>query len=67
MAEAEPALEQQVRSGYRTVVTFARRGEGERAAYNLARLRAPWLDDEDPAGQAAPADGGSPCGSRSGR
>ncbi len=48
MAEAEPALEQQVRSGYRTVVTFARRGEGERAAYNLARLRAPWLD-EDPA------------------
>ncbi len=59
MAEAEPALEQQVRSGYRTVVTFARRGEGERAAYNLARLRAPWLDDEDPAGQATPSDGGS--------
>ena len=44
MKEAEPALEQHVRSGYRTVVTFARRGEGERAAYNLARLRAPWLD-----------------------
>jgi transcription-repair coupling factor (superfamily II helicase) len=44
MKEAEPALEQHVRSGYRTVVTFARRGEGERAAYNLARLRAPWVD-----------------------
>ncbi len=28
MAEAEPALEQHVRSGYRTVVTFSRRGKG---------------------------------------
>ena len=46
MKEAEPALEQQVRSGYRTVVAYARRGEGERAAYNLARLRAPWLDED---------------------
>ncbi len=54
MAEAEPALEQHVRSGYRTVVTFSRRGEGERAAYNLARLRAPWLEDEEGAGTAAP-------------
>ncbi|MCU0313064.1 MAG: transcription-repair coupling factor, partial [Solirubrobacteraceae bacterium] len=54
MAEAEPALEQLVRSGYRTVAAFARRGEGERAAYNLARLRASWLEDD-----AGPARRGS--------
>ncbi len=41
-AEAEPQLEKLVRSGYRTVVAFPRRGEGERAAYNLARLKATW-------------------------
>jgi transcription-repair coupling factor (superfamily II helicase) len=57
MAQAEPALEQHVRSGYRTVVTFARRGEGERAAYNLARLRAPWLDDGAPPAVADPSAG----------
>ncbi len=45
LAEAEPQLEKLVRSGYRTVVTFPHRGEGERAAYNLARLKAAWLDD----------------------
>jgi transcription-repair coupling factor (superfamily II helicase) len=44
LAEAEPELEKLVRSGYRTVVTFPRRGEGERAAYNLARVKADWLD-----------------------
>jgi transcription-repair coupling factor (superfamily II helicase) len=44
LAEAEPQLEKLVRSGYRTVVAFPRRGEGERAAYNLARLKASWLD-----------------------
>jgi transcription-repair coupling factor (superfamily II helicase) len=44
LAEAEPELEKLVRSGYRTVVAFPRRGEGERAAYNLARLQADWLD-----------------------
>jgi len=44
LAEAEPQLEKLVRSGYRTVVAFPRRGEGERAAYNLARLKATWLD-----------------------
>jgi transcription-repair coupling factor (superfamily II helicase) len=44
LAEAEPELEKLVRSGYRTVVAFPRRGEGERAAYNLARLKASWLD-----------------------
>ena len=43
LAEAEPELEKLVRSGYRTVVTFPRRGEGERAAYNLGRLKATWL------------------------
>ena len=40
LAEAEPELEKLVRSGYRTVVAFPRRGEGERAAYNLGRLKA---------------------------
>jgi transcription-repair coupling factor (superfamily II helicase) len=48
LKEAEPELEKLVRSGYRTVVAFARRGEGERAAYNLGRLKVNWLDqDED--------------------
>jgi transcription-repair coupling factor (superfamily II helicase) len=46
LAEAEPELEKLVRSGYRTVVAFPRRGEGERAAYNLGRLKADWLGDE---------------------
>jgi transcription-repair coupling factor (superfamily II helicase) len=46
LAEAEPELEKLVRSGYRTVVAFPRRGEGERAAYNLGRLKADWLDAE---------------------
>ena len=42
LTEAEPELEALVRSGYRTVVAWPRRGEGERAAYNLARLTAQW-------------------------
>jgi transcription-repair coupling factor (superfamily II helicase) len=45
LAEAEPELERLVRSGYRTVVAFPRRGEGERAAYNLGRMKATWLGD----------------------
>ena len=45
LAEAEPELEKLVRSGYRTVVAFPLRGEGERAAYNLGRLQADWLDE----------------------
>ncbi len=45
LAEAEPELERLVRSGYRTVVAFPRRGEGERLAYNLARMKATWLGD----------------------
>jgi transcription-repair coupling factor (superfamily II helicase) len=42
LREAEPELEKLVRSQYRTVVAWTRRGDGERAAYNLARLRASW-------------------------
>ena len=53
LAEAEPELEQLVRSGYRTVVAFPRRGEGERAAYNLARLKASWLGEGVDAGRQA--------------
>ena len=41
---AEPELEKLVRSGYRTIVAWARRGEAERAAYNLDRVRAALLD-----------------------
>ncbi len=45
--EAEPQLESLVRSGYQTVVSYSRRGEGERIAYNLARLSAGWLEDQE--------------------
>jgi transcription-repair coupling factor (superfamily II helicase) len=53
LREAEPELEKLVRSGYRTVVAFPRRGEGERAAYNLGRLRASWLGEGVPAAGSA--------------
>src|SRR5947209_7874407 len=53
LREAEPELEKLVRSGYRTVVAWARRGEAERAAYNLARVTAAFLD-----GKPAPQDPG---------
>ncbi len=54
--DAEPELEKLKRSGYRTVVAFAVRGEGERAAYNLGRLKVSWLDaDSAAAGPAGPA------------
>ncbi len=43
--DAEPELEKLARSGYRTVVAFARHGEGERAAYNLGRLKVGWLEE----------------------
>jgi transcription-repair coupling factor (superfamily II helicase) len=46
--EAEPELEKLARSGYQTVVAFARRGEGERFAYNLGRLKVDWLDGQPP-------------------
>ncbi|HET6447508.1 MAG TPA: transcription-repair coupling factor [Conexibacter sp.] len=48
--DAEPELEKLVRSGYRTVVAFGARGEGERAAYNLGRLKVRWIDGGAPAG-----------------
>ncbi|HEY5428104.1 MAG TPA: transcription-repair coupling factor [Solirubrobacteraceae bacterium] len=47
LKEAEPELEKLARSGYRTVLTFARRGEGERFAYNLGRLKVRWLGEAD--------------------
>jgi transcription-repair coupling factor (superfamily II helicase) len=46
LREAEPELEKLVRSGYRTVVAWARQGEAERAAYNLARVRANFLNGQ---------------------
>jgi len=58
LSEAEPELEKLVRSGYRTVVAFPRRGEGERAAYNLARMRVQWLEGEGRAG-LGPGPGGT--------
>ena len=50
MSEAEPQLEREVRSGYRVVVAFDHRGEGERARFNLKRLDASFL------GAVLPAD-----------
>ncbi|HSK49360.1 MAG TPA: CarD family transcriptional regulator, partial [Solirubrobacterales bacterium] len=38
LKEAEAELEKLVRSGYRTVVAFESRGEGERARYGLDRI-----------------------------
>jgi transcription-repair coupling factor (superfamily II helicase) len=71
LAEAEPELEKLVRSGYRTVVAFPQRGEGERAAYNLGRLKANWLDGDSEAGGAGPVGAGvareSEPGARAGR
>ncbi len=49
LKEAEPELEKLVRSDYQTVVAWPRRGDGERAAYNLARMRATWIDGARPA------------------
>jgi transcription-repair coupling factor (superfamily II helicase) len=49
LGEAEAGLERDLRSGYRTVVTWTRRGDGERAAHNLTRLSAVWLEDSPPA------------------
>ena len=51
LRDAEPELEKLVRSGYRTVVAWARRGEAERARLNLARVQAGFLD-----GQPAPVE-----------
>ncbi len=46
LKEAEPELEKLARSGYRTIVAFGQRGEGERAAYNLGRLKVRWLGED---------------------
>ncbi|HMD52497.1 MAG TPA: CarD family transcriptional regulator, partial [Solirubrobacteraceae bacterium] len=54
LGEAEPELEKLVRSGYRAVVAFPRRGEGERAAYNLGRLKVSWLDEQADVGRTTP-------------
>jgi len=75
LAQAEPELEKLIRSGYTTVVTFPGRGEGERVAYNLGRLRVAWLDgNKGPApalGERAADDSGaarlSEAGRRAGR
>ena len=52
LPDAEPELEKLVRSGYRTVVAWARRGEAERALYNLARVDAQFLDGHVPLGRS---------------
>jgi transcription-repair coupling factor (superfamily II helicase) len=51
--DAEPELEKLARSGYTAVVAWARRGEGERAAYNLGRMKVRWLDRSPEAGARA--------------
>ena len=51
ITEAEPELEKLVRSGYAAVVAWDRRGEAERAAYNLARLRPRFVDDGEHIGE----------------
>jgi transcription-repair coupling factor (superfamily II helicase) len=56
--EAEAELEKLVRSGYRAIVCFERRGEAERARYNLDRIDAPFLEGrlpEEPAVRFAEA------------
>jgi transcription-repair coupling factor (superfamily II helicase) len=58
LKQAEPELEKLLRSGYRTVVAFARRGEGERAAYNLGRLKVDWLAPESAELKTGPAQAG---------
>ena len=42
LREAEPELEKLTRSGYRTVVAWPQAGAGERAAYNLGRMKVEW-------------------------
>jgi transcription-repair coupling factor (superfamily II helicase) len=48
LREAEPELEKLVRSGYTTVVAFPNRGAGERAAYNLDRVKPRWEANAEP-------------------
>ncbi len=53
ISEAESTLERELRSGYRVIVTFAGRGEAERARYNLNRVDARFLDESGPPDEAA--------------
>src|SRR5215211_5836326 len=46
LREAEPELEKLVRSDYTALITWPNRGGGERAAYNLARVKARWSGTE---------------------
>ncbi|HEV2812873.1 MAG TPA: transcription-repair coupling factor [Solirubrobacteraceae bacterium] len=48
LKEAETELEKLIRSGYRTTVAWSNRGEGERAAYNLNRVKASWNGGPEP-------------------
>lgn len=48
VAEAEVELERLLNSGYLVVVCFAAKGEGERFAYNLKRLKPTWLGPGEP-------------------
>ena len=59
LGEAEGQLEQLVRSGYRVVVTWPQKGEGERAAFNLARVKHRWIG-EGGGGQATGLGSGDP-------
>jgi transcription-repair coupling factor (superfamily II helicase) len=44
--DAEAELEKLTRSGYTTLVTWPNAGQGERAAFNLQRIRPSWSDEE---------------------
>jgi len=48
LREAEPELEKLTRSGYTALVAWPNRGGGERAAYNLDRLKARWEVNPEP-------------------
>jgi len=52
LRDAEPELEKLVRSGYRTFVAWARRGEAERARLNLARVHPAFLDGQPASDEA---------------
>src|SRR5689334_5286562 len=48
LREAEPELEKLVRSGYTAVIAWPNRGGGERAAYNLDRVKPRWEANPEP-------------------
>ncbi|MFT4035609.1 MAG: CarD family transcriptional regulator, partial [Patulibacter sp.] len=52
LSEAEGQLEQLLRGGYRVIVTWPQRGEGERAAFNLARVKHHWIGEQAGGGDA---------------